>query len=330
MLDRVDAEAIDVEVLDPVAVDVDEALHHGGVFGEKIVEAGEVAVEGVLALEAAVAAVVVVDGVVEPRGVFGIGLGRRDDRLVRETARGGEGREQGGGVEAVVGHGPDVEGAARGVAVGSLGEGDVVVVRPLVFDDVARVVDDDVEVNLETPLVRLRDELLKISVGAQVGVDVPEIENPVAVVAGGAVGEGLIAHGRGEPEGGDTEALDVVEPGDQPGQVAAVVEADAGGIETVLFRTPGEAAGIVGRAAVGEAIGDDEIDHLPGAGMSVARHADQRHLVRPGRGGAGGDKEEGGDDQEPSPAGENRGKGGQDARLEYRANQGRGRHAAGG
>ena len=63
---RVDAEAVDAVVVDPAAIDVDEALHHARVFGEQVVEAGEVAVHAGFAVPGAVAPVVIEADVVEP------------------------------------------------------------------------------------------------------------------------------------------------------------------------------------------------------------------------------------------------------------------------
>ena len=43
VLRGIDAKAVDAEFVDPVAVDLDEPLHHARILGHQIVEAGEVA-----------------------------------------------------------------------------------------------------------------------------------------------------------------------------------------------------------------------------------------------------------------------------------------------
>ena len=68
VLHGVDPEAVHAEVADPVLVDVGHSVDHRRVFGEQVVEAEEVPVEGVLALKGGVAAVVIERGVVEPVG----------------------------------------------------------------------------------------------------------------------------------------------------------------------------------------------------------------------------------------------------------------------
>ena len=85
VLHRVDAEAVDVEVLDPRVVDALHARDDRVVLREQVVEAEEVAVEGVLARERRVAAVVVERDVVEPVRLLGRLTGR-DDGRVRERA----------------------------------------------------------------------------------------------------------------------------------------------------------------------------------------------------------------------------------------------------
>ena len=98
----VDAKAVDGVTVDPLAVDIDEALHHARVFGHEIVEPDEIAEQRALAPEVRVAAVVVVDSGVQPCRHLHIGFGRRHEGRVREViAR--ELREIGGGAQAVAG-----------------------------------------------------------------------------------------------------------------------------------------------------------------------------------------------------------------------------------
>ena len=74
----------------------------------------------------------------------------------------------------------------------------------------------------------------EVGVGAEVRVDLGEVGDPVAVVAGRRPVlelDGLVLEDRGQPDRVGAEALDVVEPRAQAGQVAAVVEALAGRVE---------------------------------------------------------------------------------------------------
>ena len=70
---------------------------------------------------------------------------------------------------------------------------------PVELDDVGRVVDDDVEVDLQPERVRLGDEVGEVLVGAEVRVDGREVEAPVAVVGGAAVLERIAASARASP-----------------------------------------------------------------------------------------------------------------------------------
>jgi hypothetical protein len=198
VLDRVDAKAVDAEFLHPVAVDVDKPAHHVRVLRERVVEPAEVSVKGALALEGAVAAVVVVDGVVQPWGILGVGLSRRYDGNVGKAAFHRKCREDIGRIQAIAGDRLLVEGSAVGVPVGSRGLGDVVRAATLVLDDVGGVVDNDVEEDLEAACMGLGDERLEFRISPEVRVNVQEIENPITVVAGCVPLQGLVAE-RGSP-----------------------------------------------------------------------------------------------------------------------------------
>ena len=78
----IDAESVDAVTLDPVAVDIDEPLHHARILGHEIVETDEVAEQRALAPEVRVAAVVIVDRGVQPGGHLHVGLGGRHERRV--------------------------------------------------------------------------------------------------------------------------------------------------------------------------------------------------------------------------------------------------------
>src|SRR3546814_4817799 len=67
MLGGVDAEAVDLIAVDPVAINVDETLDDAGIFGHQIVEPDEIAHRRAFAGEGRIAAIVIIDRVVEPR-----------------------------------------------------------------------------------------------------------------------------------------------------------------------------------------------------------------------------------------------------------------------
>ena len=227
VLHRVDAVAVDAELADPGPVDLGHALDHLRLLGEEVVEPEEVAVLAVLAGEGRVSAVVVAPRVVEPGRDLEVLLGRVQHRLVRERRRGiqrGEARRA--GVVAVV-----ERLAARG-AVGRHVLRDVP--RPcalLVADHVGGVVGDDVEEDLHPLLVRGLDQCGEVGVGAEVGVDLGEVGDPVAVVAGGRPVlelDRLVLEDRGQPDRVGPQALDVVELRAEAREVTPVVEALGG------------------------------------------------------------------------------------------------------
>ena len=207
VLHGVDAEAVDLHVLDPLLVDPDHPVDHFLALGEEVVEPEEVAVLRVLADERRVAAVVVHRRVVQPRRR--LGHVRRLDGRVGEALRPAERREGSSGVVAVV------ERRARGRLERIDVLRDVRVVVLLVLDDVRGVVGDDVEEDLHVLRVRLVDQRLQLRVGPEVRVDLREVRDPVAVVAGR--GEAVVVlhrpvlEARGEPDRGRPEALDVVD-----------------------------------------------------------------------------------------------------------------------
>jgi hypothetical protein len=88
------------------------------------------------------------------------------------------------------------------------------------------VVRDDVEEDVDAERVRLVDERRQLLVRAEVRVDLREVRDPVAVVAGRRVLplalDGTVDEGRGQPDGRRAEAGDVVELLAQAGDVAAL------------------------------------------------------------------------------------------------------------
>ena len=85
VLHRVDAEAVDLEVGDPILVDLHHPVDDALVLGEQVVEADEVAVAGSSADERRVAAVVVERDVVEPLGHLVLRAGARPAGLTACT-----------------------------------------------------------------------------------------------------------------------------------------------------------------------------------------------------------------------------------------------------
>ena len=263
VLHRVDPEAVDAQLADPGPVDADHAADHARVLGEQVVEAEEVAVERVLAGERRVAAVVVERDVVEPAGDLEVALGGIEHRRVGEARVRVERREAArAGVVAVVEHAP------RGVLVRHRVLRHVRPARALlVADDVGGVVRDDVEVDLHPAGVGGVDERPQVRVRAQVRVDLREVGDPVAVVAGARPVlelHGLVLEARREPDRVGAQALDVVDPVQQALQVAAVVEALGGRVEPVLEPAARDPAVVVGRVAVLEPVGHDEVEVLVG------------------------------------------------------------------
>ena len=227
-------------------------------LGEQIVEAEEVAVVGVLADEGGVPAVVVEGDVIQPGGHLHRGVRRVEGREGEALGAAQRGEAVGAGVVTVV---------ERGAGCGPVGHlvlGDVGgAVALLVVDDVGGVVGDDVEEDLHPHPVGLLDQRRQLGVGAQVGVDLGEVGDPVAVVAGrGAVLEldGLVLEARGQPDRGGAQVADIAQALADPGQVAAVVEALGGGVEARHQAVGGQPAEIVGGAAVLEPVRHHEVE----------------------------------------------------------------------
>ncbi len=113
--------------------------------------------------------------------------------------------------------------------------------------------------------VRGVDEVGEVLVGAEVRVDLGEVGDPVAVVAGGrAVLElhRLVLEDRRQPDRVGAEPLDVVEPRAQAVEVAAVVEPLVGRVEAGHVRVAGQPAGVVGGVGVREPVAHHEVEVL--------------------------------------------------------------------
>ena len=121
----------------------------------------------------------------------------------------------------------------------------------------AGVVDHHVLDDPDAARVRLVDQILIGGVRRfQSRIDARPVVGMVAVV----VEAGPVLHGRRNPDGGEAEIADVVEALDEAAEVAAPVRVDsvAGGVEVDAIA----AEEIIGRIAVVEAGGDDEVDRL--------------------------------------------------------------------
>ncbi len=281
VLDGVDPEPVDAEVPDPPLVDLLHTPDDLGTLGPQVVQAGEVSVGRGLAGVRRVAPVVVHRRVVEPGRDLAVA---RDLRRAREGA-GVHGRE----LPAAVRVGGVVEGlpVLGQVREGPLGQ--VVVRLLLVVHDVGGVVGDDVEEDLHALGVRLGDEGLEVLVRPEVRVDLGEVGDPVAVVAGrGVAARALhraVLEDRRHPDGGGAEALDVVEPFGQALEVTALVEALVGGVVAGAEPGTGQTAPVVGRVPVGETIRHDEVELV--AGVVVPGGLGREFRVRRGRGRGG-------------------------------------------
>ena len=200
-------------------------------------------------------------------------------RRVGEGLRRVQGREAArSGVVAVIERDPGGGQVGRGV----LGHVRGAVALLPVADHVRGVVGDDVEVDLHAAGVGLVDERLELIVGAQVRIDLGEVGDPVAVVAGGLVLrlDRLVLEARGQPDRGGAQALDVVDLVPQALEVPAVVEALLRRVEAGHHRVRAKAAVVVGGGAVVEAVRHHEIE--PFVSHRAAERVGGRRIVRGG------------------------------------------------
>ena len=213
----------------------------------------------------------VVDRVVEPRRHLEILVARvAEDRRVGEAGLRVQRRE----VRAI-GVIQVVEDVAVGVGVGIVGLVAIDVLSLLVGDDVGGVVGDDIEEDVDITRGRAVDDRFQFRVAAEVGVELGEVGDPVAVVAGRclvtfALDRVVLEHGR-HPDGGDAHAVQVVQLVRQPGQVAAVVEALVGRVKAVVHAVARNPARVVARVAVGKTVRHDEVHHLVLEGVTHRR-----------------------------------------------------------
>jgi hypothetical protein len=232
--------------------------------------------------------------VVEPGRDLELALALVEHRRVREARLRIERREGGRAGEVAV-----VEDGAGRVAVRLDVLGDVRLPRALgVADHVGRVVGDDVEVDLHPPPMGGVHERAQVLVRAEVRVDLREVGDPVAVVAGALVLglDGLVLEARRQPDRVGAEPADVVDPVQQALQVAAVVVAARRRVEAGDRLLRRQAAVVVRRVAVLEPVRHDEVEGLVGhrRAQRVPRVGAARGGGREGR--AGGEPPDDGDD----------------------------------
>ena len=110
------------------------------------------------------------------------------------------------------------------------------------------------------------DERRELGVGAEMRIDLREVGDPIAVIAGALMPRralhGLVLEHRRDPDRGDAERLDIVEPLEKPLEVAAVIEPLGGRVVARRQPVAGQPTCIVGRVAIVEPVGQDEIDNL--------------------------------------------------------------------
>jgi hypothetical protein len=148
--------------------------------------------------------------------------------------------------------------------------------------------------------VGLADQRRQLGVGAEVRVDLGEVGDPVAVVAGrGAVLQldRLVLEAGGEPDRARPHTADVGQALPDPGQVTPVVEALGGGVEARDQAVGGQPPEVVAGTAVLEPVGHHEVEVLAGerrpqavaglvagAGRRRGRHRQQRGGEQDGQG----------------------------------------------
>ena len=206
----------------------------------------------------------VVDRVVQPVGRLGVLLARRNERRIgpvrpRQLA-------EVLALEAGVDRRPRRPALPRVGVVGDASIGTTAVRALAILDHIGRVVHDDVHIDLQAPRVGRVDQGLEVGLGPEVRIDIGEVGDPVAVMRRRLLSRRalhrLVREDRRQPDRRRAQAPDVVQPAGRALQVAAVIEAGARRIEAVDQRPPVRAAMVIGRVAVLEAVGQQEIDHL--------------------------------------------------------------------
>mmetsp|Transcript_29817 Transcript_29817/g.53979 ORF Transcript_29817/g.53979 Transcript_29817/m.53979 type:complete len:423 (+) Transcript_29817:575-1843(+) len=120
----------------------------------------------------------------------------------------------------------------------------------------ADVVEHDVLDHADLAFARCADEVEVVLVAAETRVDLVEVGRGVAVVA---VGRAVVFDQRRRPHLGEAQVGDVAQMPAQAGEVAAMAAAGVGAIRRLLH------AALAAAAALGEAVGHDEVDRILGA-----------------------------------------------------------------
>jgi hypothetical protein len=297
VLDRVDAVAVEVDLLDPAREGVDEGGPHLRELRCDVLEtAGEVAeralgdvVEpvvlrvGTRCTAPDVAHTVVRAGCGEERRVRGKAI---DARVVEE-------QDRSAAAEAFLAVGEDAARLPRRVVLADLHDGvaraatsvHVVVGAPVAIDvveeDLAHVIDHDVEHDLHPAVVRLGDHRAQRPEVAEVGIELGEVLLPVTVVARVVRVAVDVLDNRRDPQRGDAEGLQVIEVlGDaQPIAALVLIERSRLDVEVVVH------------VPIREAVDDELVNHLVAPVLHVRgerrllsfrRHADAPRLGRDG------------------------------------------------
>lgn len=119
---------------------------------------------------------------------------------------------------------------------------------PLVFEDVARVIDDDIEDDVEAARMRFIHELAQVSCGAKARIDLQQILEAVAVIR--ALQRHRVLEHRGNPQRSRAEGFDVSE---------TVADAPQGSpLKAAEFRVERQVGGWASRIV--EAVNHQEVD----------------------------------------------------------------------
>ncbi|MNS96638.1 hypothetical protein D3C72_1309490 [compost metagenome] len=128
------------------------------------------------------------------------------------------------------------------------------------------MVGDDVQIDLHAARMGRLDQGLHRFRLAEMRIGAGEVGDPVAVEAGHRPADRrlhrLVLEDGGQPDGGGAQALQIVQLLHHSGQIAAVVEFGARRIEAAGQSVRRIAAVVVGGVAVGEAVGQQEVDDL--------------------------------------------------------------------
>ncbi|MCY1169138.1 hypothetical protein D9M73_91550 [compost metagenome] len=266
----VDAESVNAEAIDPASIDGDESGDDARVLGHHIVEPGEIAIARGFPRKGGVTAIVIIMRVVEPgRDFDGLLCGGDEGRI--GISRVGQPREILGRLHGIARKTRidrrAVHAAApliRVVGLAAIGAGFADAFA--ILDHVRRVIGDDVHIDLDSARVRRSNERGKVGIGAEMRVDCSKVGDPIAVIARTFLPrrtlDRFVLEDRPNPDRGNAKRLDIIEPPRQPLQIAAMIEALGGRIIAGGQPVASQAAGVVGRIGIVEAIGQHEIDDL--------------------------------------------------------------------